>query len=47
MTFDDLRPSWQKANKTFASAEQREEVVARVCRKVERLGYSIFSPRYG
>ena len=41
MTFDDLRSSWQENNEESMSAEQREEIVARVCRRVERLGSSI------
>ena len=41
MTFDDLRSSWQETNGESLSAEQREEIVARVCRRVERLGASI------
>ncbi len=41
MTFDDLSQSWQRANGGSVSPEVREQLVASVCRKVERLGATI------
>ncbi len=42
MTLDDLRSPWQATNRESLSPEKREELVARVCRQVERLGATIF-----
>lgn len=41
MTFDDLRLPWQNSNGGSVPPEKREELVARVCRRVERLGATI------
>lgn len=37
MTFDELRSPWQESNRELASPEKREDLVARTCRRVERL----------
>ena len=41
MTFDDLRSPWKDSNGETMPPEKREELVARVCRRVERLGATI------
>ena len=41
MTFDELRTPWQETNCGSTSLEKREELVVRVCRRVERTGASI------
>ena len=41
MTFDDLRTPWQETNGGATSPQRREELVAHVCRRVERLGAAV------
>ncbi len=38
--FDDLRSSWQEANDKPLSFKEREQLVTKVCRRVERLSGS-------
>jgi hypothetical protein len=38
MKFDDLAIAWKQQNDQPLSAEDREAMIARVCRRVERLG---------
>ena len=42
MRFDDLPSAWQKENVESLSPEDREATIARVCRRVERIGGTIF-----
>lgn len=42
MTFDDLSSTWQQQNERPLSPEEREAMVARICRRVERVGGTIF-----
>ena len=37
MKFDDLATLWQEQNEHSLSPEDREALIARVCRRVERL----------
>jgi hypothetical protein len=41
MKFDDLAPVWQEQNIHSLSPEDREAMVARVCRRVERLSGAV------
>jgi hypothetical protein len=41
MRFDDLRPAWQEQNDHLLSPEDREAMIARVCRRVERVGGAV------
>ena len=41
MTFDDLATAWKEQNDRPLSAADREAMVARVCRRVERLGGAV------
>lgn len=41
MKFDDVPARWQAANSQSLSPQQREDQIARVCRKAERLGSKI------
>jgi hypothetical protein len=42
MTFDDLPSAWQKEIGKSMSPEDREAMIARVCRRVERIGGTVF-----
>ena len=42
MKFDDLASAWKEQNDRALSPEEREAVIARVCRRVERIGGTVF-----
>ncbi len=42
MTLDDARSQWQNSNRELLTPTEREELIARVCRRAEKFGSEIF-----